>query len=180
MTLFFFVSVTLISVYLIYSYVDVTYKQSSEMASYEYHSIWQLIYSDADVEKILDEVRASGVPVDSIQQRGDSLLSVAVVKENEALVLELLKLGADPNGLRPTSSPLFYSIGIKNTDIAEHLLDYGADPDLFIEEGMTLRELIEISGSNELRELVGKKSVTDKKTGQGQENGEQENGTEKG
>ena len=102
---------------------------------------WALLRGDAPFEEIKKEIVETGKQVDQIISRGDSFLTEAVYKKRKDVVVWLLKQGASPNGLRPSSPPLFYAVSNGDVKMIHLLLEYGADPDFDMGEGMTPRSV---------------------------------------
>ena len=88
-----------------------------------------------------------GVDVDCCNNRGQTPLFCAVHEDKPAMVELLLLEGADPGCTdKHGNSCLHEALLMKHLDIAERLVEAGADIDAENEAGMTPRRLIRING----------------------------------
>jgi len=87
---------------------------------------------------------------------GRSAISIAIVHENTANLLELLEKGADPNIFDNCGfSPLFYACDLGDTEVFKLLVSYGANPHIrFYGEGWEDRWEGSKEDEKELKEFV--------------------------
>ena len=142
-----------IGIYLYLSYPRSPIAVEYSLISPPHQEVWGLFQTHASTDQIIDAILATGVHVDDIQWMGSSVLSFATSKDRPEIVAWLLEQGADPNGTEPSSAPLRFTVDNHDTEIAELLLEYGADPDMDV-GGMTVRWIINQSGSEELKTLL--------------------------
>jgi len=89
----------------------------------------------------LGEMIDAGVPVDTRNGRGDTLLIVAAYQQNRETVVELLRRGADTavvNGMGQTA--VACAVFRNDEDILRDLLDAGADPGIGSPTGVEIAD----------------------------------------
>jgi ankyrin repeat protein len=97
-----------------------------------------------ETERIIELLLNRGAEVNVIDQSGTTPLSIAIQRENIALVKLLLNKGADPN-IKSSwlwGTPLHYAIRHGNLDLAELLLRNGADANARNDDGKTPLQVI--------------------------------------
>ena len=95
----------------------------------------------------------SGVPLDLVNARGDSLLIVAAYAQHGETVQELLRRGADTsvvNGMGQTA--LACAVFRNNEPILLDLLTAGADPDLGSHSGIQIADQFALPRMREVLE----------------------------
>ena len=100
----------------------------------------------------LGEMIDAGVPVDTRNGRGDTLLIVAAYQQNTATVVELLRRGADTavvNGMGQTA--IACAVFRNDEHILQVLLDAGADPGVGSPTGV---EIADQFGLPLMREII--------------------------
>jgi ankyrin repeat protein len=106
-------------------------------------------------QEIEAALAASGRDVNEVVQMGESLLMMAVMKEREDVAAWLLEKGANPNGAHPAFAPLAYAVKFESANLVKLLLEYGADPDLDVGDGITPRWIAaRRAGNEEIRALM--------------------------
>ena len=101
----------------------------------------------------LGEMIDVGVPVDTRNGRGDTLLIVAAYQQRRETVVELLRRGADTavvNGMGQTA--IACAVFRNDEDILRTLLDAGADPDLGSPTGVEIADQFALPRMRELIE----------------------------
>ncbi|MET4581446.1 ankyrin repeat protein [Conyzicola nivalis] len=100
----------------------------------------------------LGEMIDAGVPVDTRNGRGDTLLIVAAYQQNRETVVELLRRGADTavvNAMGQTA--VACAVFRDDEDILRELLDAGADPGIGSPTGV---EIADQFGLPRMRALI--------------------------
>jgi ankyrin repeat protein len=101
----------------------------------------------------LGEMIDAGVPIDTRNGRGDTLLIVAAYQQNTETVAELLRRGADTavvNDMGQTA--IACAVFRNNEDILRTLLDAGADPDLGSPTGVEIADQFALPRMREIIE----------------------------
>jgi Ankyrin repeats (3 copies) len=115
-----------------------------------------LIETRGTLSEIKGALAASGRGVNDIEQRGQSLLTMAVLAEREDVAAWLLGEGANPDGSHPALAPLAYAVTGDSVSLVRLLLEYGADPDLDMGDEITPRWIAVTTsrGNDEIRQVM--------------------------
>jgi len=105
--------------------------------------VWRLIRQGAPLAEVKQAILDTGKPVDEITWLSYSVLTRAVQKRRPGLATWLLEQGADPDGLKTGSPPLYWAILNDDAEIVRILIRYGADVDLNMGDGLTPRRVAE-------------------------------------
>lgn len=98
----------------------------------DYHGSVPLHFAAASKEaskETLELLLRNGAKLDSYNNDGWTALSYAAQAKNEQTVLTLLERGSKPNGaVIATQAPLYIAVLEGFMEAANHLLNFGADP----------------------------------------------------
>lgn len=107
---------------------------------------------DGDTDKLVARLDA-GLPVETLNESGDSLLMLAAYYGHAGSVQALLEHGADPNRINDRGqSPLAGAVFKSAYDVINALVEGGADPSAGVPSAI---ETAEMFGKTDLLKLFG-------------------------
>jgi len=127
----------------------ITVQRETSLVGPEDNAI-SLLRNGAQLTEIQKSVENSGKNVDEISWMVGSLLYWAADDERIDVAEWLLNEGTNPNGIRPSMTPLRPAILNEDIAMVKLLVKFGADPDLDPGSGVTPRVLAESDGNAEI------------------------------
>lgn len=113
-----------------------------------------LLANNGHLADIQRAVTLSGKDIDDISYKGGSLLYWAAHYNQLEVAEWLLTEGANPNGITPGMPPLLTAVIHKHLSMVNLLVKWGADPDIDVGDGETVRGFAEFGGNTDIIEAL--------------------------